>query len=116
MYLNYTLAADQPDALNDGRAGTLTTGTRYRYSDATSLYGEERMQTGTGSDSLTRAYGVDFTPNKQWTYGLKFEHGTISSPLAGDILLTAIGATLQYLEGQASNTAARSNGATMTRR
>jgi outer membrane protein OmpA-like peptidoglycan-associated protein len=96
VYLNYTLAADQPDALNDGRAGTLTTGTRYRYNDATSLYGEERMQTGTGSDSLTRAYGVDFTPNKQWTYGLKFEHGTISSPLSGDILLTAIGATLQY--------------------
>ena len=96
VYLNYTLAADQPDALNEGRAGTLTTGTRYRYSDATSLYGEERMQTGTGSDSLTRAYGVDFTPDKHWTYGLKFEHGTISSPLAGDILLTAIGGTLQY--------------------
>ena len=96
VYLNYTLAADQPDALNDGRAGTLTTGTRYRYSDATSLYGEERMQTGSGSDSLTRAYGVDFTPSKQWTYGLKFEHGTISSPLSGDILLTAFGATLQY--------------------
>jgi len=96
VYVNYTLAADQPDALNDGRAGTLTTGTRYRYSDATSLYGEERMQTGSGPDSLTRAYGVDFTPNKQWTYGLKFEHGTISDPLAGDVLLTAVGATLQY--------------------
>jgi outer membrane protein OmpA-like peptidoglycan-associated protein len=96
VYVNYTLAADQPDALNDGREGTLTTGTRYRYSDATSLYGEERMQTGTGLDSLTRAYGVDFTPNKQWTYGLKFEHGTISDPLAGDVLLTAVGATLQY--------------------
>jgi hypothetical protein len=54
------------------------------------------MQTGSGSDSLTRAYGVDFTPNKQWTYGFKFEHGTISDPLAGDILLTAVGATLQY--------------------
>jgi hypothetical protein len=96
VYVNYTLAADQPDAFNDGRSGTLTTGTRYRYSDATSLYGEERMQTGSGSDSLTRAYGVDFTPNKQWTYGFKFEHGTISDPLAGDILLTAVGATLQY--------------------
>jgi outer membrane protein OmpA-like peptidoglycan-associated protein len=96
VYVNYTLAADQPDAFNDGRSGTLTTGTRYRYSDATSLYGEERMQTGSGSDSLTRAYGVDFTPNKQWSYGLKFEHGTISDPLAGDILLTAVGVTVQY--------------------
>jgi outer membrane protein OmpA-like peptidoglycan-associated protein len=96
VYLNYTLAADQPDALNDGREGTLTTGTRYRYNDATSLYGEERMQTGSGLDNLTRAYGVDFTPNKQWTYGLKFEHGTISDPLAGDILMTAVSATVQY--------------------
>ncbi len=96
VYLNYTLAADQPDALNVGRQGTLTSGTRYRYDDSTSVFAEERMQTGTGSDSLTRAYGVDFTPNKQWTYGLKFEHGTISDPLAGDILLTAVGATLQY--------------------
>ena len=77
VYLNYTLAADQTRALNDGREGTLTTGTRYRYNDATSLYGEERMQTGSGSDNLTRVYGVDFMPNKQWTYGLKFEHGTI---------------------------------------
>ena len=100
VYLNYTLAADQPDALNVGRAGMLTTGTRYRYDDATSVYGEERLQTGTGSDSLTRAYGVDFSPSKQWTYGLKFEHGTISDPFAGDIALTAITGTLQYTKGQ----------------
>jgi outer membrane protein OmpA-like peptidoglycan-associated protein len=96
VYLNYTLAADQPDALNVGRAGTLTTGTRYRYNDATSVYGEERLATGTGSDSLTRAYGVDFAPDKQWTYGLKFEHGTISDPIAGDLALSAVTVSLDY--------------------
>jgi len=96
VYLNYTLAADQPDALNVGRDGTLTAGTRYRYDDATSVYGEERMLTGTGSDSLTRAYGVDFAPDKHWTYGLKFEHGTISDPIAGDLALSAVTATLDY--------------------
>ncbi|MGO9946092.1 MAG: OmpA family protein [Steroidobacteraceae bacterium] len=100
VYLNYTLAADQPDALNIGRSGTLTSGTRYRYDDATSVFGEERMQTGAGSDSLTHAYGVDFSPSKQWTYGLKFEHGTISDPLAGDIDLSAVAATLQYTRGK----------------
>jgi outer membrane protein OmpA-like peptidoglycan-associated protein len=100
VYLNYTLAADQPDALNIGRSGTLTSGTRYRYNDATSVYGEERMQTGTGSDSLTHAYGVDFSPSKQWTYGLKFERGTISDPLAGDIALSAIAATVDYVRGK----------------
>ncbi len=96
VYLNYTLAADQPDALNVGRAGMLTTGTRYRYSDATSVYGEERLTTGTGIDRLTRAYGVDFAPNKHWTYGLKFERGTISDPLAGDLALRAITGSLSY--------------------
>ena len=99
-YVNYTLAADQPDALNVGRAGTLTTGTRYRYDDSTSVYGEERLQSGSGSDMLTRAYGVDFTPSKLWTYGLKFEHGTISDPFQGDIALSAITGSLQYTQGQ----------------
>ena len=100
VYVNYTLAADQPDALNDGRSGTLTTGTRYRYDDATSVYGEERMQNGTGPDSLTHAYGVDFTPSKQWTYGLKFERGVVSDPLAGDMSLTAASATVEYTKGK----------------
>ncbi len=100
VYLNYTLAADQPDALNVGRAGTLTTGTRYRYDDATSVYGEERMATGTGSDSLTRSYGVDFAPDKHWAYGLKFEHGTISDPIAGDLALSAVTASLDYTRGK----------------
>lgn len=100
VYVNYTLAADQPDALNIGRQGTLTTGTRYRFNDATSIYGEERLQSGTGSDTLTRAYGVDFSPSKQWTYGVKFERGTISDPYQGDIALSAISGTVQYTQGQ----------------
>jgi outer membrane protein OmpA-like peptidoglycan-associated protein len=100
VYVNYTLAADQPDALNIGRQGTLTTGTRYRFNDTTSVYGEERLQSGTGSDTLTRAYGVDFSPSKQWTYGVKFERGTISDPFQGDIALSAISGTVQYTQGQ----------------
>jgi outer membrane protein OmpA-like peptidoglycan-associated protein len=96
LYVNYTLAADQPDALNVGREGTLTTGTRYRYDDATSVYAEERMQTGSGPDGLTQAYGVDFTPNKHWTYGLKFEDGTIADPIAGDLSVRAIAGSLVY--------------------
>ncbi len=100
VYVNYTLAADQPDAVNIGREGTLTTGTRYRYDDSTSVFGEERVQTGAGADSLTHAYGVDFSPSKQWTYGFKFEHGTISDPLAGDIDLTATTATVTYTQGK----------------
>jgi outer membrane protein OmpA-like peptidoglycan-associated protein len=99
VYLRYTLAADQPDALNVGRGGTLTSGARYRYSDATSVYGEDRLQTGNGRDSLTQAYGVDFSPSKRWTYGLKFEHGTISDVRAGDLALSAVAGTLEYSQG-----------------
>jgi hypothetical protein len=100
LYVNYTLAADQPDALNVGREGTLTTGTRYRYDDATSVYAEERMQTGSGPDGLTQAYGVDFTPNKHWTYGLKFENGTIADPIAGDLSVRAIAGSVVYTQAK----------------
>jgi outer membrane protein OmpA-like peptidoglycan-associated protein len=100
LYLNYTLAADQPDALEVGREGTLTTGTRYRYDDATSVYAEERVQSGTGPAGLTQAYGVDFTPNKHWTYGLKFEDGTIADPIAGDLSVRAIAGSLMYTEAR----------------
>ena len=99
LYLNYTLAADQPDALNVGRAGSLTSGTRYRYDDSTSIYAEDRSQTGTGPVGLTQAYGVDFSPDKQWTYGLKFENGVVSDPLAGDQSVHAIAASVGYIHG-----------------
>ena len=98
LYVNYSLAADQPDALNTGREGMLTSGTRYRYDDATSVYGEERMQTGTGDDSLSHAYGIDFAPSKQWTYGLKFENGTVSDPIAGDQSVTSVAASVNYTD------------------
>jgi outer membrane protein OmpA-like peptidoglycan-associated protein len=98
LYLNYSLAADQPDALNTGREGMLTSGTRYRYNDATSVYGEERMQSGTGDDSLSHAYGIDFAPSKQWTYGLKFENGTVSDPVAGDQSVTSVAASVNYTD------------------
>jgi outer membrane protein OmpA-like peptidoglycan-associated protein len=117
LYLNYLLAADQPDALNVGRAGSLTTGTRYRYDDATSVYAEERMQTGSGPDGLTQAYGVDFKPNKQWTYGLKFENGTISDPVLGDLSVQAIGANLGYTQAKIKYSGAlewRSNNSSLT--
>jgi hypothetical protein len=57
------------------------------------VYGEERLQTGTGPTSLTHAYGVDFAPSRQWTYGLKVERGKISDPLAGDLSLAGVAAT-----------------------
>ena len=115
VYLNYTLAADQPDALNDGRAGTLTTGTRYRYSDSTSVFGEERMQNGSGSDSLTHAYGVDFSPPNSGPTASSLR--TARSPIRS----RAISRCNRWrrrcsIQRIVSSTAAPSNGGTMTLR
>ena len=96
LYLNYTLAADQPDALNVGREGLLTSGTRYRYDDSTSVYAEERVQSGSGPDGLVQAYGVDFSPDQHWKFGMKLEQGTLADPVAGDIAVHAVAGNLGY--------------------
>ena len=70
----YYLGYDLP--LNSALAqsiGTLNVGTRQRYSDALSVYGEERVQFAErGVAGLTHAYGVDYTPGN-WTFGLSGE-------------------------------------------
>ena len=74
----YYLGYDLP--LNSALAqsiGTLNVGTRQRYSDALSVYGEERVQFAErGVAGLTHAYGVDYTPGN-WTFGLSGEVGRV---------------------------------------
>ena len=43
VYVNYTLAVSQPDALSEGRSGISPAGTLCAFDDATSIYGEERL-------------------------------------------------------------------------
>lgn len=60
--------------------GGLTLGARRRYSDSVAIYGEERAHFGAGENGrsgLTHAYGVDYQPNENWSFGAQTEIGKI---------------------------------------
>ena len=76
---NY-IAYDLPLRSNvTSNLGSLNFGTRRRYSDALSVYGEERLQfNDRGLNGLTHAYGVDYTPGN-WNFGLSGEVGNVDN-------------------------------------
>jgi outer membrane protein OmpA-like peptidoglycan-associated protein len=96
VYVSYTLEAESQDLDYSGREGTLTTGSHYRVTDDVGMFGETRSVSGDGPQSLTHAFGVDFAPTKQSTIGVKFETGTLSDPLAGDVKRDAVAVTGGY--------------------
>ncbi len=73
-YLAYDLPLNSQLAAN---LGTLNVGTRQRYGDALSIYGEERFQfADQGLHGLTHAYGIDYSPGN-WSFGVSAEIGTV---------------------------------------
>jgi hypothetical protein len=100
FYMNALTDVDRTDTTLQGRATSLATGSRYRYSDATSLYGEQRTLRGPGQASLMHGFGLDHAPSDRWVYGLRAEIGTLSDPVAGDLDRRAIAASVGYVEGR----------------
>jgi len=96
VYLSYTMESESQDLNYSGREGTLASGTHYKLNDQVGLFGETRWVDGAGPQSLTHAFGVDLAPNKLWNIGLKFEDGTLSDPLAGDVKRDAVALTAAY--------------------
>lgn len=96
LYLGYALAGENPDAFTDGRLGRLTGGGRHQVSDKTTFIGEHRYEHGDGPTGWTQAYGVDFSPFEGWTFGARYETGSLADALGQDIERTAIGATADY--------------------
>ena len=76
----YYLAYDLPlRAQPTGNFGTLNVGARKRYTDALSVFGEERMQfNDRGLNGITHAYGIDWNPGK-WNLGFSGEVGRIDN-------------------------------------
>ncbi len=76
----YYLAYDLPlRAQPTGNYGTLNVGARKRYTDALSVFGEERLQfNDRGLNGITHAYGVDWSPGN-WNLGLSGEVGRIDN-------------------------------------
>jgi hypothetical protein len=98
-YLSYALDPDRTDIISRGGQGILTNGTRMRFLDNVSVFGEERVRHGGGFSGLTHAFGLDFVPFINWKTGLSFETGDLHDPLSGDIARNAVGLTLGYSNG-----------------
>ena len=96
IYLTHTMETERPDSNYVGRYDNTVLGSRVQISDHVSVYDEARNARGAGPDSLTNAFGVDLAPNDRWTYGLKFEAGTVSDPLAGDLTRRAAALGVGY--------------------
>ncbi len=100
LNLSYALAAESPDSFNTGRLGRLSAISRYRFTDAISVFGEGRYDQGTGPSGLTQAYGVDFAPSKTWRFGIRYEHGALSDAASGDIVRSTYGTNVDYTDAQ----------------
>ncbi len=96
LYLGYALAAENPDAFTTGRLGRLTTGARRRFGDHTNVFAEGRYEHGSGPTGFTQAYGVDFDPIPGWTFGLRYERGSLADALGGRIRREVMGGTADY--------------------
>ena len=100
LYLAHTMETEREDSTYRGRFDNTVLGGRTKLSDQVSLYDEARSGRGAGPESLTNAFGVDLAPNSRWTYGLKFEAGTVSDPLAGDLERRAAALSAAYRQQQ----------------
>lgn len=97
VYLSYALDNERTDNGVRSRKGNMATGFRSRYSDTTSIYGEERYAHGDVPTGLTHALGVDVAPNDRWTYGASVEAGTLKDEeTAAETERLAMGMTLGY--------------------
>ncbi len=91
VYLGYTLDPTRSGSgsrLSDD--GRIVLGGRYRYSEEWSSYAESIYDRPGDQRSVAQAYGLTFTPNDSWTYGLGLETGQVRDSLNGDFDRTAI--------------------------
>jgi hypothetical protein len=82
-YLGYTLDPDRaysgryPYALSGADMGTFVVGANHAYDKRLSVFAENNSDFFGERRSLTQTYGVKYTPDELWTYGLGFEIGNI---------------------------------------
>ena len=80
LYLNYSLEnelTDNEDLVHSGSWGNLVSGVKTRLSDSSSIYAEERYQTGSGQSGLTHATGVNLVTKESWNFGGSAEFGKL---------------------------------------
>lgn len=95
-YVGYSLFADRTDTGFDSQniftrsnRGNLVVGARQRFSDALSVYGENRVGIGGSSPSLTRSFGLTYEPIEHLAITGSFETGRIDDATTGEFRRTA---------------------------
>ncbi len=80
LYLNYSLEnerTDNDDLVHTGSFGSLVSGVKTRLSDSSSVYAEERYQTGASQSGLTHATGINLVTKERWNFGGSGEFGKL---------------------------------------
>lgn len=99
FYLGYTLDPTRTGAgytLVGRDDGVLVVGSRYRYSETVSTFGENNWDMFGQRRSLAKTYGVTYTPDARWTLSGALESGEVRDPVNGDFARDAISFGLAY--------------------
>lgn len=102
IYLGYTLDPTRTGAgaqLVGPDGGTLVLGARQRQSEQLSTSYEDSWDLFGDRRSLTRAYGVTYTPATRWTWSGNVESGEVRDPIDGDFDRDAYSAGVAYVSG-----------------
>jgi flagellar motor protein MotB len=83
LYLNYSLENERTDNGLRSRRGTLVSGAKRRLSDSSSVYLEERYQSGESLTGLTHAAGIQLVARERWNLGANTEIGTLRDSRTG---------------------------------
>ena len=88
LYLNYSLEnerTDNDELVHSGSWGNLVSGVKTRLSDSSSIYMEERYQTGSGQSGLTHATGINLVTKERWNFGGSGEFGKLFDSETGAV-------------------------------
>ena len=83
LYLKYALENERTDNGLRVRRGNLVSGVKRRLSDSSSVYLEERYQSGGSLTGLTHATGIHFVARERWNLGGNAEVGTLRDSQTG---------------------------------
>ncbi|MBZ5505168.1 MAG: OmpA family protein [Acidobacteriia bacterium] len=86
LYLNYSLENERTDndqLVHSGSWGNLVSGVKTRLSDSSSVYLEERYQTGASQSGLTHATGINLVTKERWNFGGSGEFGNLFDSQTG---------------------------------
>ncbi len=99
FYFGYTLDPTRSGSgyqLVGRDGGKTVVGAKYRYSDAVSTYAENGWDLFGDRRSLTRTYGVTYTPDDRWTMSGGMESGEVRDRVNGDFDRKAVSFGVAY--------------------